>query len=154
MATNYSEVNEVFLQKITDFYLANLLSSTPTIAENRMLGWMKSSIAMFDRCKANLYDRNDVTKNFNIDLTDKEIEILSFFMCYHWALPVIQNLLHLKHQLGDTAFKLSGTQANHLKALQEFRKICLDDAQYWMMQYTYDTSNPDEVRPNPIRDLS
>ena len=154
IATLYSDVNEVFLSKITDFILGDMLDSTPnfTIAENRMLRWMKSAIIKFPNCKHDLTDRNDTTKTFNITLTEFEIEVIAMFMCYEWAQPEIQNLLNLRQILGDAAFKLT-SQANHLKEIRAFKNETFTDAQYMMVSYSYITSDPTLTTTNNLRDL-
>lgn len=154
MATAYSEIYDVFLTKITDFVLGDLLSSTPTIAEDRMKAWLRASIIKFSKCKSDLTDRDDVgaTPTFNITLSDYEIEILALFMCHEWAEPEIKNLLNLRQILGDAAFKLT-SQANHLKEIKQFKKDILEEAQYYMVQYTYDTSDPTLVQTNKLSGL-
>jgi len=150
----YSDVNEVFLSKITDFVLADYLSSTPnfTIAETRMLRWMESAIVKFPRCKSDLTNKTNSTKTFNITLTSYEIEILAYLMCYEWAQPEIQNLLNLRQILGDAAFKLT-SQANHLKEIRAFKNEVFSDAQYFVVQYTFDTADPNIVQSNQLSDL-
>jgi hypothetical protein len=150
--TLYSDVFDVFLAKITDFYLGDLLASTPELAEQRMTKWLIGAIVKFTRCKKDLSNRNDTTRTFYISLTDKEIEILAYFMCHEWADPEIKNLLNLRQILGDAAFKLT-SQANHLKEIKSFKLGVLEEAQYYMIQYTYDTSDPYLEFDNKLSDL-
>ena len=152
MSTTYNTVFEVFLQKISDVFLGDLLSATPLLAESRMSGWLRSAIVKFDNCKSDLSNRSDSGKTFNITLSDYEIEILAYFMGYEWADPEIKNVLNLRQILGDAAFKLT-SQANHLKELREFKKMMLDEAQYWKVQYSYVTSDPTATNTNPLSDL-
>lgn len=153
MATLYSDIYEIFLRKITDFELANQLTqATPTAGENRMKGWLLSSIIKFPRCKTDLSDKDDTTATFNNTLSYYEKELLAKLMIGEWIEPQINHLLMVRQLLGDTDFKLT-SQANHLMALLKLKDSVISDVDYWKVQYTYDTSDPTASYTDTLSDL-
>ena len=75
--TSYDYIYQRCLSKITDPTLAMLAEED---LENMLHGWMVSAIAKHRKCEHDLSDRDDDLKQFNFDLSDLEIEILSILI--------------------------------------------------------------------------
>ena len=81
MATPYETIYSRFLQKITDFNLAELDDFT---LDGMLLGWLKSAIVRTRVCDSDLSKRDDEFQEFEDDLSDVEIELLALGMTKSW----------------------------------------------------------------------
>ena len=80
MATPYERIYSRFLNRTTDFNLAELDDNTL----NEMLrGWLYSAIVN-TRTSSNLAARDDEIEVFENDLTDLDIELLAMGMTLAW----------------------------------------------------------------------
>ena len=79
--TQYSTLYEKCLSKIEDPQLAMLPEED---LENMLHGYLMSAIAKHRKCEHDLSDRDEELKQFNFDLSDLEIEILSILMVREW----------------------------------------------------------------------
>lgn len=93
MATPYSTVYDRALQKCQDYELAELPDRD---VEEMLHGWLLSAIAKFRKCKNDLSDRDEELRQFNVDLEDEEIEILSILTVREWLQPQLQSTLLTK----------------------------------------------------------
>lgn len=75
--TQYSALYEKCLSKIEDPTLAMLPEED---LENMLHGYLMSAIAKHRKCEHDLSDRDEELKQFNSDLSDLEIEILSILI--------------------------------------------------------------------------
>lgn len=131
--TQYSTLYERCLSKITDPTLAMLAEED---LENMLHGWMVSAIAKHRKCEHDLSDRDDELKQFNFDLSDLEIEILSILMAREW---IGQQLLSVTNTLQVFSGKETNyySQAAHLKELQALDDKYRLEAQQLSRDYTY-----------------
>ena len=131
--TQYATLYERCLSKIEDPQLAIFPEED---LENILYGWMKSAIAKHRKCKSDLSDRDEGLKQFNIDLTDLEIEILSILMAREW---VSNQLLSVTNTLQVFSGKETNyySQAAHLKELQALDEKLRLEAQKLSRDYTY-----------------
>jgi hypothetical protein len=141
MATSYDDINNAFLNKITDDYLANL---TETDLQNLLDKYQKSASAKFKKCKK-LVDKDDVLRQYNNDLTNEEIEILANLMILEWLKPKIYSMELLKQSMSTKDFKLY-SQANHLKELQELKKETEAEINRLIVSYTYSSNSLDDLK--------
>jgi hypothetical protein len=131
--TSYSQIYEVFLNKISDYDFLNLEESE---VNSIMYNYLRSAIVWFSSCRQDLSDRDDTLKQFNIDLTDEEIEILSTLMIPEWLKPRINTTENIKQHMSTKDFQMF-SQANHLKELKDLKKDCTREAQQLMSRYSY-----------------
>lgn len=131
--TSYETIYNVALSKITDPQLVMLPEED---FENILYGWMKSAIAKHRKCTSDLSDRNDELKQFNIDLTDLEIEILGILIAREW---VSSQLLSVTNTLQVFSGKETNyySQSAHLKELQALDEKLRLEAQQLSRDYTY-----------------
>ena len=73
MATPYEKVYNRFLQKISDFNLAEVDDYS---FDEMMNGWLNSAVIRVRKCQHDLSKRNDELQEFEEDLSDLEIELL------------------------------------------------------------------------------
>jgi hypothetical protein len=131
--TSYESLYNVALSKITDPQLAMLPEED---LENMLYGWMKSAIAKHRKCKSDLSDRDDELKQFNIDLTDLEVEILGILIAREW---VSSQLLSVTNTLQVFSGKETNyySQSAHLKELHALDEKLRLEAQQLSRDYTY-----------------
>ena len=131
--TQYSTLYEKCLSKLEDPTLAMF---TEEDLENMLHGYLMSAIAKHRKCEHDLSDRDEELKQFNSDLSDLEIEIISLLMCREWVSQQI-NSVTLTLQVFSGKETNYFSQSAHLKEL-----IALDDkwrleAQQLSRDYTY-----------------
>lgn len=131
--TQYSTLYERALAHITDPTLAMLPEED---LENMLYGWMLSAISKHRKCTNDLSDRDEKLKQFNSDLTDLEIEILSILIAREW---VSSALLSVTNTLQVFSGKETNyySQAAHLKELQALDEKLRLEAQQLSRDYTY-----------------
>ena len=137
MGTSYLEINERFLQKITDFNLPEVDDS-----ELQMIckGYMNSAIAKFKKIKSDLSNRDDVLLCFEDTLLDVEKEILALQMVCEWIEPQVNSTLLLSQMVGWKEDKFFA-QANQLSALKTLRDSAEDRARMLRRDYSYQNSS-------------
>lgn len=139
--TLYSELNNWFLNKISDY---SFLTLTDVEIDNILSMYMKSAITKFGECKQDLSLRDDVLKQFNIDLEDGELEILATLMIVEWLTPKIHTGELLRQKLGDKEYKIY-SQANHLKEVRELRDAMKEESENLIMDYSYSIEDLEDL---------
>jgi hypothetical protein len=132
MATPYDSIYQSFLQKISDY---SFLSMDDTTLKSNLFGYLKSSITKFKRCKNNLSQRDDISSQFYIDLTDEEIEILSIYMMVEYLSPKLVTSDLIQQSLSAKDYNIY-SQANHIKEIRTLRDTYKLEAEQAMVRYT------------------
>lgn len=135
--TPYDKIYSRFLRKITDFRMSELFQTTPSVADDRLLGWMESAIVKFQRSKIDLSNRDDTLSQFNNTVPDYEQEIICLLMLVEWFYPEVNDILDMKRVLSDTDFRLHAAD-RHLSAKQSLLSRFQEDTSYMITNYTYD----------------
>lgn len=131
--TLYSTVYKKFLNKISD---VKLLELSDNDIQEMLYEWLTSSIAKFKKCQNDLSDRDDVLQQFNIDLLDIEIEILSTLMVKEWLEPQLNSTLLTSQFFGSKEEKFY-SQANQLEQLLALSKKSELEARKLSRDYGY-----------------
>jgi hypothetical protein len=139
--TSFDTVFKRFLNKVTDSDLASLL---PDTIDSIMITFLQSAIVRFRKCKQNLEDYDLVLKQFNVDLTLTEIEILSNWMKLEWLDQQVNRIELLRQSLSSKDYAMY-SQANHLSSLISLRDSTLRDVQTLMKYYSYDNNDLTEL---------
>ena len=88
MATPYEKVYNRFLQKISDF---NLAEADDYSFDEMMNGWLNSAVIRVRKCQHDLSKRDDELQEFEEDLSDLEIELLALGMVDAWVTPMLNS---------------------------------------------------------------
>ena len=88
MATPYEKVYNRFLQKISDF---NLAEADDYSFDEMMNGWLNSAAIRVRKCQHDLSKRDDELQEFEEDLSDLEIELLALGMVDAWVTPMLNS---------------------------------------------------------------
>lgn len=133
MATPYTKIYDRFLQKVTDFNLAEVDDSS---FDEMLQGWLDSSIVRIRKCQHDLSKRDDELQEFNEDLSDLEIELLALGMVDSWLCQYLNSTELTLMMLGGKEEKYY-SQAAHIKELSALREQNLLEMQRLHNYYTY-----------------
>ena len=111
--TLYSTLYKKCLARIEDPSLVQLPEED---LENMLYEWLMSAVAKMRKCSSDLSDRDDELRQFNIDLTDIEIEVLSILMVRAW---ISQQL----HSVTNTLMVFSGKEAKYYSQAQHISEL-------------------------------
>ena len=112
MATPYETVYGRFLNKCTDFNLADLDDHT---LNEMMKDWLDSAVIR-TRTSSDLSARDDEVEAFENDLTDQDVELLAMGMVLAWLDQRIQSTEYTNLFIGGKEQKLK-----HLFAYSSLR---------------------------------
>ncbi len=141
--TAYEIVYSSFRDKVTDYDLAEMVD----VEESAILyGYMKSAIAKFGRICKKLNNKDDTLQQFNEDLTDTEVDILSELMVENWTKPKLYHSEKLRNSLSTKDYSFF-SPANLLNQLRELNKEAGKNARSMMNEYSilnseFKTMNP------------
>ncbi|RXZ78194.1 hypothetical protein EBB07_29505 [Paenibacillaceae bacterium] len=135
--TPYQNVYERFALKVEDYLLDELFCSSVTDYEKYLLGWLKSAIPKFSKCKNDLKDRDDNEQIFNQKLTEKEEEVLAFLMQIEWSEKEVKNIQEMRLYLSNSDFKRYA-ESNNLKVKIDLQNQLIERADRFIVEYTYD----------------
>lgn len=117
MATPYEKIYGRFLNRTTDFNLAEMDDYTL----NEMLrGWLYTSIVN-TRTSSNLSARDDSNEVFENDLSDLDVELLAMGMTMAWLDQALNSTELTLMMLGGKEEKFY-SQANHIEQLRALRE--------------------------------
>lgn len=106
MSVSYDLFASAFLCKVTEYDFIHLDEYDRNEIVN---GYMKRACAQFDKiCIYDLSDRDDIIRQFNINIPDDEIDeildIVSEGMLVQWMKPYVYKQDHLVHLLNTKDF--------------------------------------------------
>jgi hypothetical protein len=133
MATNYSDIYDLFLVQIQDYKIDNL-SAYLSDLETYLKGFLIMAIPEFDNCEQDLEDRNDTTQVFTATLTSLEKRILADWMVYFWLQREVNNITQLSNFLQSADFKMYSS-ANNLKEKVAYSNSMREIISQRMTQY-------------------
>jgi hypothetical protein len=133
MLTPYEKIYLAFSNKIKDYDLAELPIDT---FEDILNSFMKSAIVKFKICSKDLSERDDLLKQFNIDLSDEEIEIIASLMIVEWLNPSINTTELLQQNMSTKDFNVF-SPANQLKENKDLKTRCKKEASQLISSYSW-----------------
>lgn len=142
MATPYSDIYDYFLTKISDYSFVQMSQSD---LEDNLVRYLRSSVNNFKTCKQDLTKKDDALKQFNLDLTEEEKDILSTLMIIEYLKPKLITADLLQQRLGSKDFN-SFSQANHIKELIELKNALKLDVDQMVINYSYLKVNLDDFK--------
>ena len=118
MATPYEKVYNRFLQKISDF---NLAEADDYSFDEMMNGWLNSAVIRVRKCQHDLSKRDDELQEFEEDLSDLEIELLALGMVDAWVSPMLNSTELTLQFIGGKEEKYY-SQSQQLAELRNLKK--------------------------------
>ena len=141
MATEFDAVYGIFLAKVSDYDLADMVE---TDAKAIMSDYMKQAIGKFgESCKKDL---TSVTQTgFTDDLTYFEIDIISELMVEAWCKPRLYNLDLLRNKLSTKDFT-TFSPANLLDKVREVYEQSHKRARSMINEYSFRENDIGEMK--------
>lgn len=133
MATPYEKIYKRFLQKCTDFNIAEFDDFT---FEEMLDGWLNSAVVRVRKCQHDLSLRDDDAKVFSEDLSDLEVELLSCGMLDSWLGQYLHSTENVLMMIGGKEEKYY-SQANHIAELRALKEDNLLEMNRLHNYYTY-----------------
>ena len=137
MATPYEKVYNRFLQKISDFNLAEVDDYS---FDEMMNGWLNSAVIRVRKCQHDLSKRDDELQEFEEDLSDLEVELLALGMVDAWVSPYLNSTELVAQFIGGKEEKYY-SQAAHIKELRDIKESNLLEMNRLHNYNTYLTSS-------------
>ena len=86
-------------------------------------------------------DRDELLKQFNLTLTDKEKKILAKLILVEWLNPKLYTLSNLQNQLSSKDFNMF-SPANLLKEIKDLYNLTKKEANRMITSYSYSNFDP------------
>lgn len=144
MATKFSEIYERAIFKITDYGFLN--TSNEFVKRTALQKYLLSAIVDFQHsCRIDLTDHNKEEEQFNKDLDDEIIEILSIGIAYHWLSAKMLNSELLRNIIHNSDYN-SYSPANLLKVAKEVRETIRAEYTGKINTYSFRYGNIDTLK--------
>ena len=137
MATPYEKVYNRFLQKISDFNLAEVDDYS---FDEMINGWLNSAVIRVRKCQHDLSKRDDELQEFEEDLSDLEIELLALGMVDAWVTPMLNSTELTLQFIGGKEEKYY-SQSQMLSELRNLKKENSLEMNRLHNYYTYTNSS-------------
>ena len=133
MATPYKILSDGVIDKLKSSGLPNI---TEEFLDEIILANLRTACIKFKACKQKLSDRDDMLQQFNIDLTDEEIEILIYFLFIEYLSANYINAPELLKQALPSKDFHAWSHKNHLDGLKDLRSIYASEARQMASAYS------------------
>ena len=144
--TTYKELADYVFRKIKDTNFAEMISGQ--IAYDIVIGYLRTAIVMFDNCKQDLSDRDDVLQEFNYTLNDDTFIILCNYMVIEWLTSeFILTRQNLKARLSTSDYHKIDTKDMLGKAM-ELRSMLKSENDQLAINKSYKDSKLFEIVTN------
>ena len=144
--TTYKELADYVFRKIKDTNFAEMISEQ--IAYDVVIGYLRTAIVMFDNCKQDLSDRDDILQEFNYTLNDDTFIILCNYMVIEWLTSeFILTRQNLKARLSTSDYHKIDTKDMLGKAM-ELRSMLKSENDQLAINKSYKDSKLFEIVTN------
>ena len=144
--TTYKELADYVFRKIKDSDFAQMINEE--IAYDIVIGYLRSAIVMFDNCKQDLSDRDDILQEFNYTLNDDTFIILCNYMVIEWLTSeFILTRQNLKARLSTSDYHKIDTKDMLGKAM-ELRSMLKSENDQLAINKSYKDSKLFEIVTN------
>ena len=144
--TTYKELADYVFRKIKDTNFAEMISEQ--IAYDIVIGYLRTAIVMFDNCKQDLSDRDDILQEFNYTLNDDTFIILCNYMVIEWLTSeFILTRQNLKARLSTSDYHKIDTKDMLGKAM-ELRSMLKSENDQLAINKSYKDSKLFEIVTN------
>lgn len=134
--TPYQKIFDAFLLKIEDLDLARL---DPASQQAMLVGWLDAAIGFLEEDSLQLThdytDRNDELAQFNVDLDNREIQVLALYMVVAWYEPKVNSLEHTTMMYGSKDEKWDNKK-DHYKAVSDIQEKYRKRARKYIRNYS------------------
>lgn len=118
MATPYQDIFKKFLGSIDDDLYVEL---TDDEIDEDLIVIMDIGLMLFKTTEVNLNDRDDVAKQFNVDVPIRLQKLIAVAMKYEWCGRQIYKIDLVKQKMLQADFEMT-SQASHLSSLIKMQR--------------------------------
>lgn len=142
--TNYEAVFAEFKDKITD---PDLITFSEDLQIEMLVAYMKKAIS---KCKrvvktVDLDNRDDELMEFDVELPDEVMEIITEWMTVFWLQPFVNNIENLRNSLSTKDFSVF-SPANLLEKIGDRYDIARKHARSLTNEYSYIIADMKELK--------
>jgi len=142
MATNLSEVFDLFMMTITDYRLLDLYNTSEDEFENYLQAWLIFGINDFYVCDQSLVFDED-TKIFTETLTQPNKVILATLMMRYWLQKLVNDVTQIQLHITDRDFKVA-SEAQNLREKLAALNVAKEQCSQMLNDYSYRRVDWDE----------
>lgn len=135
MATAYSYIFDLAQMDYSNYELDSLYTASPTNFATYMTGLLVRAIPSFTNCLQDLTLRNDTTKTFTIDLTEKEKDILASLISLQVLKKEILDLRQIRAMVNNGSGANRPSEANLLKEKSQLKIQMMEEIDKKMTDY-------------------
>lgn len=133
--TPFSSIYKRFLSKIKDYPFLKIIENDSSLAESMLFEYMESAVSHFTYSTKDLSFSDDDT-NFNVNLTDLEIEIIALFMVSVYLSQYIVSTDKITEKLSSKDFR-SFSPGNLINEVRETQSSNYERAVQLMVENHY-----------------
>lgn len=140
MATSYRAIYASLLPKLKSYEIP--IGSVEAL-EDELQPYLVPAIVKFHNCKVNLFDRDDESATFNVDLNDKEIDILGNYLLLEY---IDSNYIRTSTNLNINLFSGSfnaNNPSSKLGKLLELHDTFYQENETLLSRYCWDDYKPE-----------
>lgn len=116
--TTFDVIYNSFTSKITDDMYMELTEAETNSMQKELL---MNALHWFEFPRVNIYDFNEELEEYNILLSNEEINIISTYMVVEWFGYQIASVENTRMKYSGSDFKFT-SQANHMQKLLQLQK--------------------------------
>lgn len=148
MSTPYSDIYNVFLENVSD---SDLLVFSEEDREKILYGFMDRACNNFQYvCKKvsniDLFDRDELLKQFNATLDSQIINIIVTGMVVEWLKPKYFYNENMKNILNTSDYNMAASPANMANSIRTTYLTTKQEFESMIRQYSYEHSNIERLR--------
>jgi hypothetical protein len=117
MRTEFNTIYSVFFSKITDDMYMELNECD---TQNMVKELLINSLHWFEFPRVNIYDYELELEEYNIELSNEEINIIATYMVVEWVGQQLASVENTRMKYSGSDFKFT-SQANHIAKLQNLK---------------------------------
>lgn len=136
--TPYKIITDSTRDYIRSFELSNM---TEEEGDDLLFSYLRKAIIRFRACKQNLNNKDEKLKQFNIVLTDEEIEILALLTYIEYFTANVIAVPELLHSMLPTKDVQYFSPANHLNSLRGLKSEYKSQVEQLISVYSYSNSS-------------
>jgi hypothetical protein len=118
MSTPFEKVYKSFYSRITDDMFIEM---TKDETDTMLLELLETALPWFEFPRVDLYDQNEITYQFNADLSQEEINIIAIYMVVAWVGQQLASIENTRMKYSGNDFKFT-SQANHMAKLSQLKQ--------------------------------
>lgn len=136
MGTKLSEINDLFMMKVTDYRLTDLFTTSEEDFETFLEAWLIMGIAEFDKSSKISLEYDSASKEFVEELPPDVKVILATLMMKMWLQKDVNDITQFRLHITDRDFKMA-SEAMNLREKKDYLVIVTEQCSQLISDYEY-----------------